>query len=255
MEFIISAASDMGIVRATNQDSVLVKLLNTLRGRMVFAVLCDGMGGLAKGELASATLVRAFNEWIGCGLLQMLEKGFVDYRINKQWEDIIVSQSQKLWDYGRQNQIRLGTTVTAMLLTDEHYYVINVGDTRAYEIFDSVQQITDDQTVVADKVRKRQLTELKAKQDIRRNMLLQCVGASEIVQPDIFFGEIKRNASYLLCSDGFRNEITTEEMWENFQARELRTREIMDNRVKHLVELNKSRNERDNISVVLIRTF
>ena len=63
MNFIVSANTDIGIVKDTNQDSLSVKVINTPIGRMSFAVLCDGMGGLAKGEVASASVIRAFDTW------------------------------------------------------------------------------------------------------------------------------------------------------------------------------------------------
>ena len=63
MNFYIAGQTDVGIVKSTNQDSLLVKKITTDYGGMVFAILCDGMGGLAKGELASATVIRAFDEW------------------------------------------------------------------------------------------------------------------------------------------------------------------------------------------------
>lgn len=63
-KFLIGAQMDIGNVKKTNQDSLSVKILNTAQGKMMFAVLCDGMGGLAKGEVASASVVRAFDNWV-----------------------------------------------------------------------------------------------------------------------------------------------------------------------------------------------
>lgn len=60
MDFIVSATTDIGNIKDTNQDSYNVKVLNTEAGKMAFAVLCDGMGGLSKGEVASASVVKAF---------------------------------------------------------------------------------------------------------------------------------------------------------------------------------------------------
>lgn len=54
MNFLVSANTDVGTVKTTNQDSLDIKVLNTVQGKMVFAILCDGMGGLANGEVASA---------------------------------------------------------------------------------------------------------------------------------------------------------------------------------------------------------
>ena len=64
MDFIVSATTDIGNIKDTNQDSYNVKVLNTEAGKMAFAVLCDGMGGLSKGEVASASVVKAFCSWV-----------------------------------------------------------------------------------------------------------------------------------------------------------------------------------------------
>lgn len=68
MNFLISANTDIGTLKKTNQDSVLIKKIHTCQGEMVFAVLCDGMGGLEKGEVASAAVVRAFEQWVNTEL-------------------------------------------------------------------------------------------------------------------------------------------------------------------------------------------
>lgn len=64
MDFIISATTDIGNTKNTNQDSYNARIINTQAGRMAFAVLCDGMGGLSKGEVASASVVKAFVNWV-----------------------------------------------------------------------------------------------------------------------------------------------------------------------------------------------
>ncbi len=56
MQFMISADSDVGIKKTTNQDSLLIKEYETHIGNAVLAVLCDGMGGFDKGEVASEQL-------------------------------------------------------------------------------------------------------------------------------------------------------------------------------------------------------
>ena len=63
MIYKIAAHSDVGIVKKTNQDSVLVKIAQTNHDKVCLCVVCDGMGGLADGELASATVIREFDQW------------------------------------------------------------------------------------------------------------------------------------------------------------------------------------------------
>ena len=63
MKYEIAVQTDIGIKKDTNQDSCCVKEAVTEKGNILFAVICDGMGGLAKGEVASATLVKTFSNW------------------------------------------------------------------------------------------------------------------------------------------------------------------------------------------------
>ena len=83
MDFIVSATTDIGNIKDTNQDSYNVKVLNTEVGKMAFAVLCDGMGGLSKGEVASASVVKAFCSWVETRLPVLCASGLNDADIQK----------------------------------------------------------------------------------------------------------------------------------------------------------------------------
>lgn len=255
MNFIISANTDIGTVKATNQDSLHVKTINTNQGRMVFAIMCDGMGGLAKGEVASASVVKSFMDWSVTSLPELCKAPLEDAVIRSQWEAIIARENEKIKGYGASQGVRMGTTVVVMLLTQTRYYILNVGDTRAYEISTDLKQITADQTFIAREVALGHMTPEQAAMDSRRNVLLQCVGASESVYPDMFFGDVRVNAVYMLCTDGFRHEITPEEIFDKFRPEVNYDQNIMSQNTISLIELNKYRNERDNISVILVRTF
>lgn len=255
MNYIVSANTDIGITKSTNQDSMSVKVINTPQGRMTFAILCDGMGGLDKGEVASASIIRAFDNWVHNNLPSLCEAPIDDSTIRTQWNQIIDEQNKLIGNYGARQGTRMGTTAVIMLLTQTRYYIMNVGDSRAYEITDSLKQITTDQTFVAREVSLGNMTEEEAQTDERRNVLLQCIGASDEVYPDMFFDEVKANAVYMLCSDGFRHEITSEEIYEKLQPNVLFDDTTMSKHATELIELNKQRQERDNISVLMVRTF
>ena len=153
MDFIISAITDIGTTKSTNQDSFNVRVLSTPKGKMVFAVLCDGMGGLSKGEIASASLVNGYCKWVDNKLPILCEEGFDDVDIRSDWTEIAIEYNEKIKNYGKKCGLAsgLGTTVTAILLTENRYYIINVGDTRAYEISDNVTVMTRDHSVVSPK--------------------------------------------------------------------------------------------------------
>lgn len=255
MNFIISANTDVGIVKKTNQDGMSVMVLDTPLGRMAFAVLCDGMGGLAQGEVASSTLVTAFRNWALETLPLYCNEPLSDTLIRDQWTRIIKEQNNKIKAYGATQGVRLGTTAVVLLLTQDRYYALNVGDSRVYLLTDNIYQITNDQTFVAREVAMGRMTPEEAEHDSRKNVLLQCVGASEEVYPDLFYGDAQENAVFMLCSDGFRHEITPEEIFAFLQPGVVFDEDMMQQNTLQLIEMNKQRAERDNISAVVIRTF
>ncbi len=255
MNFIVAATTDIGLTKSTNQDSYNVRVFSTKQGKIVLAVLCDGMGGLAKGEVASATIVNAFCKWAENKLPVLCETGITDGAIRADWVGIATEYNEKIKAYAGACGITMGTTATVLMLTENRYYIMNVGDTRAYEIADSVCVLTKDQTVVAREVELGYLTPEQAEHDSRRSVLLQCIGASDEVYPDMFFGDTKLNAVYMLCSDGFRHEITEAEIHSYLNPNVMVDADGMKQNMDALVEINKQRQERDNISVVSIRTF
>ncbi len=255
MNFIISAETDIGLTKQTNQDSYAVRVCKHGEERMVFAVLCDGMGGLAKGEVASASLVQAYLNWVDTRLPQLLQYPLQDATIYQEWCEIARTMNSKIKAYGTSRGINLGTTLTVLLLTGQRYYILNVGDTRACELVNGLKVLTVDQTLVAQEVRQGILTPEQAERDPRRSVLLQCVGASEVVNPDFFCGEAAINAVYMLCSDGFRHEITPDEIFAALQPAAMCSEGDMRQNMRYLIDLNKQRQERDNITVVTIRTF
>lgn len=253
MEFLVTAHSDIGIKKKTNQDSVLLQVARTDVGNVAFGVVCDGMGGLAKGELASATLIKAFANWFQSGLKEMLESTFHENKLYDQWRDIITTQNQAITNYGNENRFNLGTTVVGVLLYNNRYYAMNVGDSRLYLIRDKLYQITKDQSYIQREMDAGRMTPEQAEVDPQRNVLLQCVGASTIVVPDFFSGEAKSSDVFMLCSDGFRHVITSDEIYQYMNPNALINEDAMKANSVYLTDLDKYRLEKDNISVALIK--
>ena len=136
MKFMAIADSDIGIVKDTNQDSLLIKHADTQRGEVLLAIVCDGMGGLTKGEVASATVIKAFSDWFDTELEYELENP--DMRvIGGKWSLMLKDLNARLLEYGKQCHTNLGTTFTGMLFIEDNYVIVHVGDTRAYQIGDN----------------------------------------------------------------------------------------------------------------------
>lgn len=251
MRFIATADTDIGISKNTNQDSLLVKHAKTDIGEVLMAIVCDGMGGLSKGELASATVIRAFSEWFDNELPFELENTDMQI-IGSKWSLMLKDLNVKISEYGDVIGSSLGTTFSGILFAEDKYVLVHVGDSRIYHIGSSLNQLTTDQTFVAREISRGNMTPEQAKTDKRRNLLLQCVGASKVVEPQIICGNTDKGA-YMLCSDGFRHEISEAEIYESLNPVNLMNKKAMHSNVKYLIEQNKQRHERDNISVILVK--
>lgn len=253
MKFIGTVATDIGITKDTNQDSMCLKIASTQNyGQIAMAVVCDGMGGLEKGELASATVIRTFAEWFD-KILPRRMNGYSWNALAEEWEKLVKVQNYKILEYGKKIGVNLGTTLSAMLVIDKKYMIIHVGDSRVYKINKHIEQLTEDQTFIAREIKRGTMTLEQAEKDSRRNMLLQCVGASKTVEPQIIYGDINPNEVYIICSDGFRHVITSDEILNCLAPSKLKDVGVIDKVLKDLIETVKIRKERDNISVALLK--
>jgi len=252
MHFIATADTDIGISKDTNQDSALIKHAKSDGKEILLAVICDGMGGLSKGELASATVVRAFAKWFDEELPYELNN--VDLQvIGAKWSLLLKELNVQILEYSKENNIDgVGTTFSGILFIDDQYVIGHVGDTRVYHIGASLTQLTTDQTFVAREISRGTMTLEQSRTDKRRNLLLQCIGASKAVEPQLICGKAEKGA-YMLCSDGFRHEISEAEIYESLNPINLMNKDAMHNNAKYLIEQVKKREEKDNISVLLIK--
>ncbi len=255
MKYSASYNTDIGTRKKTNQDSMAIRIIDTPEGECAFAIVCDGMGGLSKGEVASKEVIDAFCRWFDEEFTtQIVEESFSASRLRDEWNDIIQTENKLLGAYGADNNIMLGTTVSAILMYKEDFFIVHVGDSRVYELTDVVKTLTKDQTFVAREVAAGRMTPDEAKVDPRRSVLLQCVGASAVVNPSFLKGKIQRNAVYFVCSDGFRHQITEDEMFEKLGPSTAVTVDDLKYGCVYLTELVKNRRETDNITVAAVRT-
>lgn len=293
MSFLSIAHSDVGIKKKTNQDAVLIKEADTDYGKVLLAVICDGMGGLAKGEVASASLIRAFSFWFDTVLPELIYGGGRETldgnALQKSWNELIDDVNNRISEYAKGFHTSCGTTVVGLLLAGGVYYIINVGDSRVYHWKrkqqgtekadgamqerggDTIQaqgtavlqagahpaydflQLTKDQTYVRREIDSGRMTEEEAKNHPRKNTLLQCVGASPYVIPEFVKGGYRQEELFLLCSDGFRHMISGEEFVKIIVPPNLTEENELKDMAVYCTELNKQRNETDNISVVMIK--
>lgn len=253
MRFLTAVHTDIGIRKKTNQDSALILEAKTDFGNVLLTVICDGMGGLAKGEVASSTVIQAFSRWFEKDFPKILVLDDPTDKIFDSWEKLVLECNNKISAYARSNGISMGTTLNVLLFAKGRYYIINIGDTRAYCITDSLHQLTKDQTFVQREMDMGRMTPEEAKVSPQRNVLLQCIGASDFIQPDFFSGDYFTGQVFMQCSDGFRHIITGDEIYQYFNPQALVNEQAMLDNSVYLTELNKYRREQDNITVLLIK--
>ena len=254
MNFFQSLYTDIGIHRKSNQDSLGLFKASTDRGEVLFALVCDGMGGYENGELASRVLIETFENWFKCDFPYFIYDANFSYEeLFKQWGRIIYECNEKLVKYGMNHGISLGSTLTAVLFVGDEYFMAHVGDSRAFVITpDRVYQMTRDQSVVAEAVRRGEITPEQAKTDRRRNMLLECIGVTPDIHPLFYTGKYREKDTFLLCSDGFWHNLTEDELIRSLNGWQFKDNRELYMRLNYLIELDKTRGEKDNLSAVVI---
>lgn len=253
MEIIASCYTDAGITKKINQDALSIKVVDSPQGKIVQAVVCDGLGGLQFGEQASRETVQVFHNWFATQFAKMVKEDmFTSESLFYQWKEQIDRVNYRLKEYAGSQGKSMGTTLSILLIYCDHYYICHVGDSRIYRIDDSVHKLTVDHTLVAQEVAMGRMTEEQACLDARRNILLQCVGASEMVKPQFDSGKITKEVTFLLSSDGFVHLITEEELYGYFHPDMLTDKGQLTKTCRSVTKLLMRRGESDNITVVAI---
>lgn len=252
MKFYVASVTDVGIKRRENQDALFASTFSNEQRNVAFAVLCDGMGGLSHGAMASNSIVSAFTQWAEEHIPNMNPTELTPESVYSDWDAIVREENDKLRSYGENNGFTMGSTLVVALFTEQSYFIINIGDSRAYFLSPTVQQITMDHSVIAEEVRKGNMSEEQAEQSPIKNVLTRCVGVAKTVQPDLYFGDTEKETVCLICSDGFRHRVTKEEMRETLVLPRAGTFAAIPAKLSTLVDLNKSRGETDNISAIVI---
>lgn len=232
------AATDTGLVRASNQDHLLV-------ASPLFAV-ADGMGGHAAGEVASQTAVEALRAaWEGADAHDAAALAEAARAANRQvWE---AAQADP-------DLHGMGTTLVAIALVhggdggSGELAVVNVGDSRAYRLRQGeLEQLTEDHSLVAELVADGQLAADEAEFHPQRHVLTRALGVDPDVPVDLLTVDPWRGDRLLLCSDGLIREVSDGQV-----ASILRRLADPSEAARELVREARMRGGSDNITVVVV---
>ncbi len=225
----IVGATDTGI-REHNEDALVADQ------QLGFALVADGMGGYACGEVASDIVKTTLYEAVANreGLVEAIARAHAAIR-----EAVTADETKK----------GMGSTVIAMKMTGNDYVIAWVGDSRAYVWDGELKQITRDHSYVESLLSSGAISLEEAVDHPNKNLITQAVGAAATdgLEIGLVHGRISAGQQILLCSDGLVDEVSDSDI-----ARLLNQGDSPQQRIELLVQAALDGGGRDNITVVLV---
>ena len=238
----IANKSDVGRLRTVNEDRAIVQA--DVNG-LTLAIVADGMGGHQAGDIASQISIEVIQE-----KLQSIHPGMSIEEFKISIKEAIYEANQKVYEAAAQNKayMGMGTTVVVAIVSEEVIVIGHIGDSRAYKLSeDTIEQLTEDHSLVAELVKSGQISPEEANDHPRRNVLTRALGTEQFVNVDTRHVYWKENEILLLCSDGLSSMVSREQMLEI-----LRSDNELEWKVNRLVDCALEAGGDDNITVVLL---
>ncbi|SNT19563.1 protein phosphatase [Granulicella rosea] len=244
-----AAATDVGCVRARNEDSHgMVEALGLY-------VVCDGMGGAAGGEIASQMAVEALLAYMR-GRFAAIDpdlRAELESRHERAQllEEAILHANRVVYCRSLlEPELQgMGSTLVCAWFSGRDVLIANVGDSRAYLLRrGSIQQLTEDHSLLAEEVRSGAMTKAQAESSPLRSIITRALGTRERVEPDFFRIEAEPGDRFLLTSDGLLRHVDDATILDTASQgppHEACTR---------LVSLALQGGGRDNITCILVQT-
>ena len=234
--------TDRGRIRSNNEDN---------GGTFVnqdghcLAIVADGMGGHLAGEVASGmTLTQLQQMWEPSEGLRTADQA-------EQWLKTNIYKVNKLLLEHSMNNLEcegMGTTIEAVIATDNFTTIAHVGDSRSYILNDSgFQQLTEDHTLVNELVRTGQISKEDAEHHPRKNVILRALGTEQEIKIDIKTIMFEEGDFLLLCSDGLSNKVTEDVMEEI-----LKNGQSLEQKASTLINIANENGGEDNITLIIL---
>ena len=225
-----TALSDIGRVRTHNEDSVLAQ--------PPLFVVADGLGGHEAGEVASAIAVETLRDHAP----RRPDAKALARAVKAANREVIRAARE---GYGKAG---MGTTMTAAIVEGSHIVLAHVGDSRAYLLHaGALQQLTDDHSMVADMIRRGQLTDAEARYHPNRSVITRALGTDPNMVADTYEVDAETGDRLLLCSDGLTGMLEDAAIAEMLGA--YRDTNIA---ARALIDAANDAGGHDNISVVIV---
>ncbi len=238
LTFEVAALTDVGRKRSNNEDSFGYDL-----SAGIFTV-CDGMGGLAAGEVASGNAVREL-------LQSFLGSAASGAKCEQRLHDSIVhvNRQVRVLSQSREELHGMGTTLVSACVEGRTLVVGNVGDSRAYFLRDGeCIQITNDHSYVAEQMRNGTMTPEEASSSPLQSLITRAIGTADEVEPDIFTASLESGDTLLLTTDGLTRYADSAAI-----AGVLNASPDLQSACKGLIDTALQQGAVDNVTCVLVR--
>ena len=234
--------TDVGLVRAANEDSHGESRPEENHGNGTLLIVCDGMGGHVGGAAASQMAVHSIKEHFA--------REYHDNPYVAISEAIQFANEQIYARAQAEPELRgMGTTCTLALFRGDNIYLGHVGDSRIYLTSDDkLHRLTKDHSFVQTLVDQGIITDAESETHARKNELTQALGIKPQVSPTVPESPVQMKAGdkLMLCSDGLCGLVNDPTMQEV-----LAQSDSIENKAAHLIELAKNAGGTDNITVTL----
>ncbi len=204
----IVARTDTGLQRTNNQDYYTSC---ELQGGAIIGVVCDGMGGAAEGALASSTAVNIIRKRISASY----HEGMSDISIKSLLISALENANKDLYSLSLTDKKYegMGTTVVALIATDDFVYIAHAGDSRAYKISDNnLYQLTKDHSVVQHMIEKGEITAQEAINHPKKHIITRALGVDSEIKIDFCQETFDEEDVIIICSDGLTNFCSSEDI-------------------------------------------
>jgi protein phosphatase len=233
-----AALSDVGRRRRSNEDCY------ALAADLGLYLVADGMGGHTAGQVASRLAAEA-----AVGALRTLVDAPATLAEKLRYAVAAANREILSRAQAQPELTGMGTTLVALLAGDDRVALAHVGDSRAYLIRGGrIRQLTDDHSLVAELVRRREISESAARGHPHRHVLTRALGVRRSTEPDLAELTPTAEDTFVLCSDGLTGHVGDAEI-----ARVVSEAGDPDGACEQLVGMANERGGEDNITVVVVR--
>ena len=238
--------SDCGKIRLQNEDSYLLRQQESGQGLILLAAVADGMGGLEKGKQASQMLIQALEEWWKHELPELLAAMADINAVKTSLEMYISCANQRIL---QQNE-KMGTTLSLLLIWGQRYLVQHAGDSRVYFLRKiGLERVTNDQTWYEQARQYGTLPQCQHSMEKMKSVLVNAIGVKFDYHLETAQGELDNVEMIRLCSDGVYKYLSDTRL-ETI----LKSRKTVIRKSQQIETLLQTSEAKDNYTAVLIQT-